>query len=519
MPAYQTEFTIDFGEVGYWNSKQPFRIRLDANALAELIERATNAHRVYELMLIDRPGDVWDYVWVTPEDVPPRVTDRVEHAREKAKPRYGNEHPWPEGRLPFTVFDGLFYWAGDDTEPEDEAWLNHRSAPTLRAFANQLLAMANAAQISLDWNDPLLRHQVARVRSGSHTYAFLDRSKAIAQCRENPPNEPGHTAAFYKKLDELVRDPEIASVAYRANGDYRVLRTMATEQRRRANRTGHNAGHALHLSALVNRKVSNESWDSEIWFFDEGLAHGDLFIEGGELGGNIKALIEVHHRIPGRAILATEPQGDIAGFELETGNGWALYRRQTPDSRRVALDRIADRRPTGLGPVLAFEDSGATLYDYDKTVIVVGQMVPGAVRMALGTAVAEWQAHGGDPLLMVIGDASPFEAAGCREIHQVPEDLADTNSPEAAGLASAWAFSLLKHRRRWVDVAVMLDAPDWIDRTLADYVRHPEGLWKPWGVATPGLRHLTIELTLEGHLADVITSAHLRARSLRPQLL
>ncbi len=293
MISYQTELTIDFGEVGYWNSKQPFRIRLDTRSLVELIDYAKNAHRVYELMLIDRPGDVWDYVWVDIEAAPERVVALVKQAYEDAKPYYGSEHPWPEGKVPFTVFDGLFYWCWDDTAPEDEAWLNHRNSPILHTFAQQLLAMVHAAQCHLDWNDYLLRHELARIRSREHPYGYLERGSAIKKGQETEPHSSNHTPAFYKQLDRLLGDPELASIAYRADGDYRVLRMMATEQRRRANKTGHSVGNAMYLSALTNHKISNEAWDSEIWLFEEGLAHGDLFIEGGDLGGNnLKSLVD-----------------------------------------------------------------------------------------------------------------------------------------------------------------------------------------------------------------------------------
>jgi hypothetical protein len=130
----------------------------------------------------------------------------------------------------------------------------------------------------------------------------------------------------YKQLDRLLGDPELASIAYRADGDYRVLRMMATEQRRRANKTGHSVGNAMYLSALTNHKISNEAWDSEIWLFEEGLAHGDLFIEGGDLGGNnLKSLVEGNHRLPSRYILSAKDEGNLEGFDIELGDGWVLY--------------------------------------------------------------------------------------------------------------------------------------------------------------------------------------------------
>ena len=204
MTAYESVLTIDFGKVGYRSGKSPFRVRLETGPLAELIRATESAHRVCELLLIDRPGDVWDYVWVALDEVPTRVADRVAHARLAARPkREDGPHPWPDDRIPFKVFDSLFYWAWDDTEPEDEAWLNHRDSVLMRSFARQALSIARAAQSRLDWNDHLLRHVTARIRSGEHPYCYLDRAVARDKSRDLAPKEAQHTPAFYKKLSEL----------------------------------------------------------------------------------------------------------------------------------------------------------------------------------------------------------------------------------------------------------------------------------------------------------------------------
>ena len=185
----------------------------------------------------------------------------------------------------------------------------------------------------------------------------------------------------------------------------------------------------MHSSALVNHRINNEAWESEVWFFEEGLAHGDLFIEGGGLGGgNLKALVESHHRSPGKFILSARDEGSIAGFAKDLGDGWVLYSKQSSDRRRVALQRIDHRRSSKLGAVLSFEDSGATIFDYDKCVVMVGDDVSTAARGALASVVAEWQRAGGDPLLVVIGDTAPFDLAGCQGVVNVPADASDDKS-------------------------------------------------------------------------------------------
>ena len=100
--------TLDFGLVGYHDNKEPFRVRLDSDALDALIADARNAWRVYELRLIQRPGDIWDYVHVTPEAVPAALGTRIAEARAAAKIRFVAEHPWPDGKIPFAAFDDLF---------------------------------------------------------------------------------------------------------------------------------------------------------------------------------------------------------------------------------------------------------------------------------------------------------------------------------------------------------------------------------------------------------------------------
>lgn len=515
MTAYQNELVIDFGEVGFRNSKHPFRVRLDSSPLGQLIEAAENAHRVYELLQIDRPGGIWAYTSVALDDVPPGVADRVARARnEFASSREGAAHAWPDAQIPFEVFDQLFYWAWDDTEPEDEAWLTHRNSPVMRTFADQSLAIARAAQSRIDWNDHLLRHIVARVRAGKHSYCYLDRRVALAKCQESIPNEPSHSPAFYKKLGELLRDGELASIAYRANGDYRVLRMMATEQRRRAVRTGHVAGNALHLSALVDYTVDNEAWDSKIWFFSEGLAPGDLFIEGGGLGATtVKDLIEVHGRRLGNYILSARDEDEIVGFDKEMGDGWTLYRKQTPYSRRKGLERIQDRRQSKLGPVLRFAEEGATLFDFEKVVIVIGPEVAAPARSMIAATVAEWQDHGGNPTLIVCGAHMEFDRAGCRDVLMPPEDALTAQSPEG------WLLDVFSRRSPWIDAVLALQAPEWAMVALERQVSRQDGLLRPWIVATPDIHHLTADLTLDEDLDAMLRDASERAKSMRPRML
>ena len=508
MMSCKTELTIDFGSVGDRFGNKPFRVRLDAGALDLLIEHANNAHRVYELFLVDRPGDLWEYVWVSVEEAPDSVHARIERAREQSRPRSRHQsHPWPDARIPFTDFDNLFFWAWDDTSSEDEAWLEYRDSPTMLAFSRQLMAIVLEAQRNLIWEDDLLRHVATRIRSGTHPYDYLDRRVAIKKDRENPPNNPTFSSAFYEKLQDLLRDPELTSVAYRGNGDYTLLKVLATEQRRRARLTGHLPERALRLSALVNRKANTDAWDADIQFFDEGLDHGDLYIETGGLGGcSIKELIEKHHRIPGRFVLSAKNEGLIDGFECESGAGWTLYRRAIPDPRRRGLERIVPRHRNHLKPLLKFEGLGASLFKHDKAILVIGETVARSIRILLAEVVSEWQLSEGDPLLIILGDSEPFIRAGCRDQVVLTERL----RRDGEGDTSEWLTSVLGSRS-WIDVVVALEAPAWLDRVLADRISRQREPWLPWVISTSDTDSLEADLVLANDLLQNLADARKRA--------
>lgn len=516
MPGYAAQLVIDLGDVGYRSDRQRFRIRLCSAPLNALIEDSRHAHRLYELFLIDRPGDVWDYVVVELEEAPACVRARL---LRKCKTDADGSDPAPQSVLPlgipFKEFDRLFHWAGDDTEPEDAAWLRQRDSAEVRAFSHQLLETVRAAQASLDSSDPLLRHVVGRIHAGAHPYAYLSRETAIAAGRVTVRLPMQHSPGFYEKLRGLLRDPELVSVAYCADGDFEVCRAIATEQRRRAEATGHRPGHALWASALVNRPISNQEWDSEIWFLEAGLAHGDLLIDDGFLGAsNVRALAEGgSYRSPGRYVLLTSGADQISGFDTAAGEGWVLYSRRSADGRRIGLERTAYLRHGGLGPVLKFAGAGATVYDFEKAVIVLGPTVADHAREALATVLAEWERHGGDPVVLVLGEGGPLERGGCRGLLRPPPPLG------AAGdeLLTAWLDDALRRLRPWIDVVVALDAPPWAARALADRCSRQHDPWAPWIVTNGSPNSLRADLRLEGDIAEALASAHARAKDLRPR--
>lgn len=321
---------LNFGEVG-WREKHAFAVRLDAERLDDLIRSVSFGCRVYELLSIRRPGDIWMYVDVHPVALPPRVQQRWDQAFRFRRSK--------DGPRPFEKVDPEFVLAGDDTEPEDSAWRNGWDRPATRQFVEGLFEEVKSATARLEPLDDVMRHEMALIRNSRHVYDLWPR---LAIVEDNwrwykPPNPPAHSAAFYDTLARLLGEPELQSVSYRGEGDYRTLREMCNEQRRRADANGSPPEQALRLNSLSNRSIDNRAWGSALLMYDEGIGWGDLWIEdeGTRLGAPLKELQGTVWQKFGKWVLTTQDLGDLPGYGQQRGDGWTLYEALpgTPISR------------------------------------------------------------------------------------------------------------------------------------------------------------------------------------------
>jgi len=514
MAQYEVDMTIDLGMVGYRNSRKTFKVRLDPSPLTGLISDALNAARVYELMQITRPGDIWNYILVEPQQIPQKVADMITRAREDALPKYAKIHPWPEGKIPLTAFDNLFHWYYDDTEPEDAAWLTHRESSVMAGYAHQQFTMVNDVIHKLHWRGPLLKHIIKLIQTKTHPFDILTREEAIKGDVSPGPAPVTHTPQFYSKLNELLSDTELVSVAYRGNGDYGVLLAMATEQRSRANRTKHNCENALYLSALVNSTTPNNAWDSSINYFSEGLAHGDLFIEEEGLGANsIKSLIEVHHRrSPGRYILSQNDEGDIKGYEKSSGEGWTLYTAFKQDTRRECMLRIYyDRRFGQQHPMLSFDPKGSVIYAHERVLLVHGSQLETEVASSLSEILKAWKVHGVAPLVVSLAPSMGLESCAYTPTH----DGIPPTATEAE--LKRWIRRIRSENLPWLDAVILIDCPSWVYEEVEEMINQQTRPWQPILISNP---HPTarIDVLLTETVSNQLAQAHANAQKLWPRL-
>jgi hypothetical protein len=290
---------------------------------------ALEAHRVYELMMIRRPGDVWKYLWVKLLEVPTSVSMRITSKRENEYPH--GRCPWPENCLPLRVFDSFFYWCDlGDNDPETECWLNERNSDRFLEFALSLFQRVQVKQQEiLQSSDPLIQAELSAIRALKHRHdmdAYIPFE--ITTTIYPSPTVPKRTPAYYKRLSALLAMPEISMVAVRGDDDYQTMRVLCSEQRRRSIASGKPIAHELALHALSDGQSYYLRWRAAVKCWQEGLGYGDLMINANEVHSDSRHYLENVRRC--RMMLCHRDEGEIKGYAQAKGDGWVLYHDVRP---------------------------------------------------------------------------------------------------------------------------------------------------------------------------------------------
>lgn len=307
----------------------PFRVEILSDSLSQLINNAWDGLRIYELFSLQRPGDIKHYLWVKIIEASSRVSSGYDYRRaEFDKDKYGPKCPWPDQACPFNVFDKIFFYCGDDTEEEDACWREMVDSPSFQDFLELCLTQVRTAQAGLRWSgDIVAKHEIRLIDDEKHEYRFLtDPPRHLSML--GGPQRPldKHTPAFYIMLEALLAKPEVQSVAYRYGNDYRSFRMFCIEQRKRADKSAKDPGIAFPISVGNDGLPEASPWGNVVRYFDEGLGFGDLMIDPNPRKyDTMKELIESGYRRYGPYVLTAHDNGDIRGYDKESGDGYVLY--------------------------------------------------------------------------------------------------------------------------------------------------------------------------------------------------
>ncbi|QIF00890.1 hypothetical protein [Roseimicrobium sp. ORNL1] len=289
-------------------------MKILASALDHLIADAREAYRVYELMSIRRPGDVWKYLWVEVIEGP----DRVQY----------------KDLVPLVDFDRRFMWAMDDTEPEDACWLEAREGAEFFNEMWRLYAQVQAAQAEVRASaDPLIAIQMESIKIGRHP---LDSKAETTVLRTRPeyvtPTLPKRSDAYYQKLKEMLSRTDVRSVVTRGSDyDYQTHRMLCTEQRRRAKELNCAPYEAFPIDIWFHSFDPSVGWGASFVRHFEGMGYGDLWLElDVDDDGFVKFLVEEeqhHHKF----ILMVNKGEDLEEYTCTAGDGWVLFEDQTEE--------------------------------------------------------------------------------------------------------------------------------------------------------------------------------------------
>lgn len=116
---------------------------------------------------------------------------------------------------------------------------------------------------------------------------------------------------------------------------------MCLEQRLRADKGNLRPRFAMYLCSLGGHSNS-QPWGAELWYFEEGLGPGELFIEDHCLGASVRDLIAM-----GRAecnfVLSNTDQGEIPGYTVDAGDGYFLYEKAEKINVAVLPQLVEER--------------------------------------------------------------------------------------------------------------------------------------------------------------------------------
>lgn len=320
-----------------YSGAEPFRVEVLDSAINALILDAREAYRVYELMMIRRPGDVFNYLWVRLEEVPESVTYNATATRKKKFPY--RPCPWPDDCLPLTEFDSFFHWFWDMGK-ESAAWCPARNGKTFLRWGDELFNKVRLAQHDLRASkDVLVMTEVEAIEHLEHRYD----SDASPPFKLTPPDyisptQPTRSPAYYAKLAELLKRNDVRMVSSAGDDDFQTLKHVCLEQRYRAISNGSDVHLALPFHLSSDGVTYLKCWKASHLCWEQGLGHADLFIDG----NNARGLASMNDWPSGPRRLVFTHQtniGEIEGFRREQGDGWLFFEdlRQNKDD--------AGRRP------------------------------------------------------------------------------------------------------------------------------------------------------------------------------
>lgn len=338
--SLSTPERVNIGSYHAWRSQHAseFVVDIDARPLVALIEAAFAGSRVYELMSIQRPGDLLHYLWVDfsglDQEVINHVSGHVNH-----KKLFPSKLPVTLKGISFTEFDDCFFWADDDTYPFAVTWLWHRESGYWSEKLPQLLSLTRKMQAGLRGADDfLLKHEISLIDAQKHRRDFLVSPERQAVLSDSVTSQTGLPKDLFQLIGKLIKRDDVQSVSCPFD-DFALWRELVAEQVRRARKLSVPPQQALTLNGpdCGLPDVIAGDWGGEIHIPYEGVCEADLFIlpkwfnlfPDRAMGSNGSLSKAAGGRMC-HYVLSDRDYGELDAATRETYGGWHLYRSKLP---------------------------------------------------------------------------------------------------------------------------------------------------------------------------------------------
>ena len=168
--------------------------------------------RVYELMSIQRPGDLLHYLWVTFVELDDALMKSLKESVDYKHPyEFDIKEAWTG--LPFIYFDEKFFLQGDDTYPSDFAWRQHIDNDSWYQKLSSLYQLVCKLQQRLrGLDDFLLQNEVCLIDDKKHRRDFFSIVKRSCTLDCTDFSVDAKSAEFLKVVAQLIAQEDVRSV-------------------------------------------------------------------------------------------------------------------------------------------------------------------------------------------------------------------------------------------------------------------------------------------------------------------
>jgi hypothetical protein len=252
-----------------------FRVKIHTANLVNLIDSARYGARVYELLSIQRTGDLLHYLWVDISQLDIEFMSRLEEALKHSYPYESSLNPKVDG-MSFIDFDNYLYLYSEDNKPEKIVWRRYVDFDKKHSLKNDLTHLFMLIeQVKLRLcksDDELIKHEIALMQQKQHPQDYLAQVDRKSIHIKLDPQWKKYED-FYQLVAKLAADEDIQSISCPFDG-FEIWRILVEAQVTRAKKAGLPAEEALSLfgpDGGLGRIVEPENWGGKVSIPFEGM--------------------------------------------------------------------------------------------------------------------------------------------------------------------------------------------------------------------------------------------------------